>query len=347
MENSRIALIEIGGSHDECLLTQMKALQRRGQNILLITSQAIWDRNPTFQDYVDEVFIVEVQQSKSDIKKVWTKLKSSGVQKAVINTAQGNAVRSLCLKALFHSIEFIGIIHTSRMFTESFTQKIISRKIKKYLLLSEFLLKSVQAPRGISLDYFYPISFPSIPLIVEKQSKVVCIVGGVESRRKDLKGFFQIVEAAPENMRFVFLGKSDPNKEEVTQFLSTLEAKRLTDRVKTFESFVPQKEFDQWVQQADFILPLVHPETPSADQYFRNQIPGAMTVAMGYKKPLLIHEAYKNWGELKPAALYYNFETIGDQLKASGETLDAIREQMAKAFNEAEQQERFAGFVLD
>lgn len=347
MTSNRIALIEIGGSHDECLLTQMRAIHNRGFDILLITSQAIVERNPAFEEYVSEVFLVDVQQHKSEIKKVWSKLKSSGVQKAIINTAQGNAVRSLCLKALFHPIEFIGVIHTTRMFTESFTQKIISLKIKKYFLLSEFLMHSVKAPRGIKLDYFYPIAFPSSPVLVEKRTRIACVVGGVESRRKDLEGFFQIVEAAPEDMCFIFVGKSDPKKEEVQAFLKRLKEGGLTDRVVTFDAFVPQHEFDSLVQQADFVLPLIHPNTASADQYFKNQIPGAMCVAMGYKKPMLIHEAYKNWEELRPAAIYYNLKSIGEQLNVSNSELEAIREQMEIAFDVKNQEERYAKFALD
>lgn len=347
MKNIPIALIEIGGSHDECLLTQMHALRNRSQEVLLITTQEVWERNPAFEALVQEVFLIDGTKERQEVKRVWKKLKESNIQKVVINTAQGKAIRSLCLKALFHPIEFIGIIHTTRMFTESFTQKVISKKIKKYLLLSETLVNKVSPSRGIQLDYFYPIQFHSSSVKVAEEKKIVCIIGGVESRRKDLKGFLRIAEAAPDDVQFFFLGKSDETKEEVQKFLREVKEHRLEERVHTYTTFVSQNEFDAIVQQSSVILPLIHPDTPSAEQYFRNQIPGAMSVALAYKKPLLLHEQYKNWKELKPGAIYYNLETIGDSLKAFDFDLVSIQHKMERAFSLEKQQQRYASFVLD
>ncbi len=349
MKKSRIALVEIGGSHDECLLTQMHAIQKGGHDLVLITTKDVAERNPTFSKYLEETVIVNAEKSnKALVKEVWKHLKELNIDKTVLNTAQGKVIRDLCLKAYLHPMEFIGIIHTTRMFTESFTQKIIHRKIKKYFLLSEQLLKQVTPPKNVSIDYFYPLRFPTENRIVEKRNKVVAIIGGVEERRKDLEGFIQMMQPLKdENIRFVFLGRSDASKPEVPLFLNRLEEEGLTDMVHTYNQFVSQETFDATLQNVDLILPLVHPNTPSADQYFRNQISGAMTVSFGYKIPMLIHTAYHSITEMQPASFYYELESFSSVLKNALENAENKREEMRKhlPYTTDEQEKRYLEFL--
>lgn len=350
MKKSRIALVEIGGSHDECLLTQMHAIRNHGHELVLITTKNVAERNPEFQKYLDETVIVDAENlaRKVLVKTVWSTLKELKIEKAVLNTAQGKVIRDLCLKAFLHPIEFIGVIHTTRMFTESFTQKIIHRKIKKYFLLSEFLHSKVTPPKNVSIDYFYPLRFPLLHHFIEKRKKVVAIIGGVEERRKDLDGFIQMIRPLKDkNVQFVFLGKSDISKPEVPGFLKRLEEENLTEIVTTFDQFVSQEIFDATLQNADLILPLVHPETPSSDQYFRNQISGAMTVSFGYKIPMLIHAAYQEIQEMQPASFYYDFDSFDSILTNALEGLEEKRTQMREhlPYSAEEQERRYIDFL--
>ncbi len=350
MTKKRIALVEIGGSHDECLLTQMHAIQSRGHEILLITTPEVVDRNPAFATYTNEVFTVDIAalSNKVQVRMVWNKLKSSNVDLVVLNTAQGKVTRDLCLKALFSKIEFVGIIHTTRMFTESFTQKIIHRKIKKYLLLSEFLKDKVSPQKGLTLDYFYALRFPESGAPVERSNRQIAIIGGVEERRKDLNGFLEMVRSVEDKkVRFVFLGKSDLQKPEVQPFLDAIAAAGLKDRVKTYDHFVSQEEFDKVVRSSDLILPLVHPNTPSADQYFRNQISGAMTVSFGYKVPMMIHRDYVHIEEMRKASFYYRDGSFATDLAFVLNNLEVKISGMRKhlPYSVDEQERRYADFL--
>ena len=104
-----------------------------------------------------------------------------------------------------------------------------------------------------------------------------------------------------------WLGKSNKNAQEVVNFVNLLKNENLENKVTLFDSFVSQELFDSHLKQTDLILPLVHPDTPSADQYFRNQIAGAMSVSFAYKKPMLIHKAYSHIEEMNTASFYYDF----------------------------------------
>ena len=345
-----IALVEIGGSHDECLLTQLHAIRNRGHQALLITSPEVAARNPAFEQYVQKTITLNVSEysRKKLSRKVWVCLKENNVDLAVLNTAQGNVIRDLCLKSLFHKMEFVGIIHTTRMFTESFTQKVIHWKIKKYLLLSKYLCNKVPSKKGMKFDYFYPIRFVEMPVLAEKRDKSICILGGVEERRKDLQGFLDMAESVKDaSIRFVFLGKSDPSKPEVPVFLDAIKKRGLSDIVQTFDHFLDQQTFASYIQNSDLILPLIHPGTPSADQYFKNQISGAMTASFGYKTPMMLHQAYEHIEEMQPASFYYEPASFSETVKKALEMSKSKSEEMRNnpAFSIEEQERRYSDFL--
>ncbi len=353
MNPNSVVLIEIGGSHDECLLTQMHAIKSLGHEIVLICTNNIKARNPIFTNYVDEFYTVDLSHNKekgvNEIKKIWRFLKKSGARTVIFNTAQGNHVRKLCLYALFNKIEFIGIIHTTLKFKGSFTQKIINLKIKKYLLLSEYLLASVVPPKNITIDYFYPIRFPSYNVKIKKKKSVITIIGIVENRRSDLSGFLKMLLTVKDlDISFIFLGKIEGNDVEVIALKNQLKHHKLMDRVVFFDDFIPQEIFDAHLKNTDLILPLIHPETPSSDQYFKNQISGAMSVSFGYKIPLLIHEAYKNIAEINDASFYYNEKKFSDVLvKSLNESKNKSTKMHSNARYDVDRQEfRYAKFIF-
>lgn len=317
----KIALVEIGGSHDECLLTQMIALHEHSCEILLICNPELLERNPHFSKWISAELVVNIRGSKSEqrkeISRVWRWMQEQGVQKAVLNTAQGGMMRALCWKALFSKIEFVGILHTTRKLEGSFTQKLIHWKIKKYLFLSEFLLSKVKAPKGIELDYFYPIDFPVRVEPKTHEGTRIAIIGGVERRRKDLDGFCSMLEMVGENVHFTFLGYSNPEHLDVLWLKEELRKRDKTGQVTIFEQFVDHQIFAEELSKSDWILPLVHPDTPSADQYFKNQISGAMTVAFGFQIPMLIHESFAQIEEMKEAANYYSMDSFAEVVKIS------------------------------
>ena len=81
MKSNCIALIEIGGSHDECLLSQMSAIHSSGREVLLITFKEVYDRNKAFVPYVSDTLFVDMSGSKSqrgkEVSRIWKKLKES------------------------------------------------------------------------------------------------------------------------------------------------------------------------------------------------------------------------------------------------------------------------------
>lgn len=316
MQQEKVALVEFGGSHDECLLSQMIALSESGVEIVFVTNRSLYERNTHLHPFCKAVHFVETEgKALADFRKmrqIVRFLKEQRISKVVFNTAQGGHIRNLAL-LLPKSIKAYGIIHTVRKFQGSFTQKIIHRMIRKYVVLSDDLLARIHPPAGISVGSFYPVDFPrGMKKIVKPEGETwITITGGVETRRKDLSSMIDFLQQTPEHIRFVFLGKTDESRDDVKTFISQLKSGNLLHRVVLFNEFISNEDFDAQIVQTDFLLPLIHPGTPSAGEYISNQISGSFNLAYGYRIPLLIHEAYSEEKDLQIAAFFYQPEQFG------------------------------------
>jgi hypothetical protein len=353
-QGNKVAVVEIGGSHDECLLSQFSALKQAKCHVTFIGTQDLWERNTFFHDLVDVFHPISFSKKAVADFKIMRNLNrffvNENIEKVLLNTAQGAHIRNLCLTAS-SKVEFIGIVHTLNKFKGSFTQKLIHTKIKKYFVLNDYFLSKIIPPKGIRISSFYPLEFPHFDLTIQKSPSEnwLAIIGGVENRRKDLVGCISLMKQLKgESVKFIFLGKSNFNSEEVKLFKEELAENELTDKVILFDKFVSSELFDAYLKQTDFIWPLVHPNTPSADEYFKNQISGAMNVSFAYKIPLLVHEVYfADWKDL-----HYSFSYSVESFAECFKKAQADKEKVKKALLETEkftrhfQAEKYVDFIF-
>ena len=317
MSKETIALIELGGSHDECLLSQVLALKSVDVNILLVLDTKTANRNTYLISKVNETLVFE--HPKNAIKsflalnKLAKTLKNKGVTKMVFNTAQGGHVRNLTF-LLSKKITCYGIIHTIKKFEGSFTQNFIFRRVKRFLVLSDDLLKKAKTVRGIHVESFYPLDFQLVDRKIQKTKDEVWITipGEFETRRKDIGALLSMIEQSPENARFILLGKAKKEHDEVRLFFEQLETSGQSHKLISFDHFVEETLFLDYVQQSDFLLPLIHPATQSAEEYIHRQISGAFSLAYSFAIPLLIHKSFADVLDFQYSAAFYepqSFET--------------------------------------
>lgn len=353
MNQQRIAIVEIGGSHDECILSQVIALKNSGCWVVFCSTKEMYERNVHFSKWFDEFHEIILPKkmmgdffAMRNLNKWFSK---NGISKVILNTAQGGHMRNLCLTS-HRNVQFFGILHTTKLLEGSFTQNLISKKVKHYFVLNETLKQKIVPPKGMTIHSFYPLNYPSFSKVIEKPTDEfwVTIIGGVEFRRKDLKGFISFAKSTPDTVKFIFLGKSDASHNDVQQFHRLLEEHNLLSKVTLFDTFIDQETFDAYLKKTDGILPLVHPDTPSADEYFNRQISGAINVAFSYGIPMMIHEAYKNWTDFQSGVQFYNLsnqlEQFVDLMQRKKEFEEAL--QLNPTFSKDFQQEKFAGVIL-
>lgn len=384
---ARIALVELASSHDECLLTQIHALKSINCWVLLVTNELVRERNQHLEQLVDEWILVDHRGENKRkgltgaaigdaliIRRLMRTLKQKDVDKVVFNTAQGGHVRNACLFSLFRKMEFIGVVHTTRKFQGSFTQRMIHLKIKKYFVLGEFLRDDVaSAPLShldfvsisgsaaaersrshrkpnIQISHFYPIDFPKSngEIEIREDQTHIALIGAVETRRKDLDGFLSLIKQCDDSIHFHFLGKADPQHSEVIRLKDQLKSMGRSKHVTFHDSYINFDTIDEILRKSSAVLPLIHPNTPSSEEYFRHQIPGAMSIALGYHLPLLMHDDYRTIDELKAASIYYAVDSFGDALVELHRREKDIRNAMKSngAYSSHHQYKRYLMLVM-
>lgn len=323
MQQTSVALIELAHSHDECMFSQINALQAVNAKIFLVCHPQVFERlSPHF--VFEGVHIVEnTGAAFGDLKNmraVVRFLKENGIQKAVFNTAQGGHIRNLRFM-MPKQIECYGIIHTIKKFNESTTQKIIHKFIKKYAVLSDILKEGIKTEFRGKVTSYYPIEFPNFGKHRLKHSSDiwVTIPGGIETRRKDLSALIPMITQTPDHVKFVFAGKSDPEKAEIQQLLNEINDAGLNDRMIHFDTYISNEEFYQLIRSSEFLMPLIHPDTPSSSEYPYNQISGSFNLSFGFRIPLLMHTAYAHLEDLRHSATFYDLETFGEDFQLATE----------------------------
>lgn len=350
-EEQYCVLIEIGGSHDECLLSQMAAISSKKIKIVLITTENIVKRNAEFSEYCDEIISVNSELDKRSLLK---ELKSHYAlvrkafpnHKVVLNTAQGWVIKRFCLNNLFSSIEFVGLFHDGLKYKNSFGQKLIRLKVKKSIFLSQFLVE--YCGKKENRTSYYPIFHKQSLENIDHEGLNIAIIGGVETIKKDLKGFQKkLISIAPSNVRFYFLGQSEEKWPEVGEFKAFLKENRLEERVVLFDNYLSKDVFEEYLSQMDAILPLIHPGTQSGEIYFKTKISGSMNVALGYKLPILLHESLKSIKELHAAAVYYDFKNF-EAVISNKELFQSIKQQMNQEilYSAQKQNELYTQFIF-
>lgn len=295
----KIALIEIGGSHDECLYSQVKILKSvENIELSLVYNESLQDSIDYFDlvDHKKPVLIRSGSKRLIDLFKLWKWIKKEGFDKVIFNTAQGKIISRLLL--LPFKAKLYGTLHNIRKLAGSGSQKLITKKMERYFVLNQYLIEKInpQAKAAKEFVEFHPIFFPNYPKygIEKKENEIwICVPGQVENKRRDYPALFESLknEGCNKNLKFIFLGRCGHQHGDGEYVKSQINALGMEDNFMLWEAFVDVKLFHNMLAVCDYILPLMHKGHPSGDLYV-NQISGAFNIAAGYKTPLIMEKAY-------------------------------------------------------
>ena len=339
----KVALIELGGSHDELLFSQAAFLKASGHTVLLIASENLRSRTEVF-DNIDHFYYFDVGNHKPapllSIFQIWRLLRKNNVDKIVFNTAQGSTVRNFTLLP-WNKIELIGIIHNINKLHQSGNQRLISLKIKKYFVLNEYMLDSMNSDTHLKIVSFYPIFFQKFNTIsIEKKESEVwfCIPGLVEFKRRDYEGFLKAIceEKLAQNVRIIFLGRIG-HAVEYTQIKNWLKKLENDDQVVLFKGYIDNHIFHSYLQKSDMILPLLHPDTERFHEYSSIQISGAFNLAFGHHKPLIMENFFKKYSIFSETSIFYEKKMLVKKINE----LAAKRTIIQKKQKDVERNEKF------
>lgn len=337
MKNEAVALIELGGSHDECLYSQVLFLKKFGFRTHII----LFEDHLLHLDVFPEVDKWQSYKKPGGWLAEWRLvfrllryLKHQGISRVVVNTAEGNLIRKLSLAAGRHT-DFTGIIHLSSKLWTSRSQKIISRKFKKYFVLSDFIREKLEkAGTAVSIESFYPIYFPveKAAHIEKSPSRQICIPGAVDFARRDYRSLLDEMVSAdiPTGLKFVLLGRT--SSRDGQELKSRIRELGLEKHFSLFEGFIPHRQFYEQMNKAWLVLPLITPNCKDYSEYIDYKITGSFNLAYGFQLPMLLHESFASTRIYRETSLFYREGGLlkaVDQCLADPAGLRTVRERIS------------------
>ncbi len=315
----KVAIVELSGSHDECIYSQLKFIKSlEGVSISLFCSRNL-QNNIEYFDLVDNVYCIDIHDGLKGylhLRMLAKQIRQHNFNKVILNTAQGRKIMRLLKHSLGKNTEIIGILHNLRKLNGSNSQKKISAKLKKYYLLSDYLTEKVDKTKHKKLQFgaFYPIFFPEYPeqKLKKKKGEIwISIPGQVELKRRDYKALFDALETEKiaEHIKFILLGRSGHQHGDGAYIKRRLKTLEIKNKFIIWDDFVQTDLFYSYLKKSDYIMPLIHSGHQSFELY-EYQITGAFNLAYGYKIPLLMEDSLKNIQDFKETSVFYNQENV-------------------------------------
>ena len=353
---AKVALLELAGSHDECLYSQVLFLKEAGYQVTLICSENLRGQVNAFPHVDTFEFLSLRDKGAIGQWKLLLRLRSflirEGFQKVIFNTASGKIIRNLLLLPFPSRIEFIGTAHSLPKLQNSTTQRLISRKIRKYFFLNDYLSEQFKNSESkLRVSTYYPIFFPEVKgveLDKPKEDIWVCIPGQLEIKRRDYPGLLNALEKVKRkvNIKFILLGRSNHRYSNAPEVIEMMKRKGLENQFVLFDSFIENSLFHSYLLKSDYILPLIHPGSTGGSSYLRNQVSGAFNLAFAYRKPLLMEQTFSAYEDFKDSSLFYNEKKLNTFLENLPHP-EKLRKQFYQLpkWNFAHQQEQYIRFI--
>jgi hypothetical protein len=308
-----VLIFEHTTSHSELIYSQVQFLINYSHKVHL------WINNKETGDF-NSALITIIDDTKSRIN-IYTALFKyiihHRIDVIIFNTAHGIFIRDLSLLLLLSKVKIIGILHQSDRLYKSFTQKIISIKVRNYFVLNDFILKSISPvieQKKIKIDSFYPIFFPGRFYTKKEAGNTLtfCVPGAIEPERKDYDYLIDFVKkyAVCLDHRIKFLLLGDGSTGTGKKLLNKISADNIGDRFLTFDSFLTNKDFFYQLNNSDFIFPLIHPSGSHFQAFFKTGVSGAFNLALALKKPMLLHKCFESNNDYRNISLFYTEENL-------------------------------------
>lgn len=306
---NKVLLIELSDSHSEVFSPVRKFLQEAGYDVDLFVTE-------TYP--VSDSDVIKRVSGKNRIAQLLSLnsfIHSGDYRNLYFNTAEGLSVRDFCFLNYFNKLQICGTLHQAKKLNGSFTQKVISSKIKNYFVLAEYIKEYVEKS-GLKnkVEYFYPLC--PAQKITGGEILTITIPGEIALWRRDyiwlaefIKDNIDILE---NKIRFIFLGSSDnPEGRKVKNFITE---NRLQHIIIFYDNYVPAGEFENIIRSTDLIFPLLNPGAGEYESYRSTKISGAFNLSMNYRIPLLLNADYKDVIDFKNTSLYYDKNNFRDVL---------------------------------
>jgi len=351
----KAALIEFNTYHDECLYSQIEFLKASGYAVNLVVNKKIQNRASEYLHLAEDVTIIQPSSQKNFFRrialifKLKKHLQKSNITTVIFNTASSRLEVILLSFLLKKDADLYGILHNLKKVNHSFSQKLINKSIKNYFVLNDFLEDSIQLEdNSIQLRSFYPIFFPDYKATSLKKTKGevwISIPGKLDFGRRD---YFLVAEALEKaqiksNLKIIILGSTNPDEPINKEFLDYIQTHDLQNNFVTFDSFLENDTFHDYIKKSDYIL---IPLDSVGNNYSRYKIMGCYNQAFGYKKNLISPIGLMHIPDIESHSILYNgMEELSKVFENLSNGEIDKKEYLSNKWSFEEQRNRYVSFL--
>ncbi|KPM31613.1 Hypothetical protein I595_2107 [Croceitalea dokdonensis DOKDO 023] len=318
-----ITIVEVSRSHEECIYSQVLFLTSAGHKVSLLLHEALEPQVATYWHLCEQLSLIR-PVAQGLLPKWQQQRKTAKILEkqdvVIFNTASSSKfVRNLCLLLLHKQVLCLGVLHHGNKLMGSFTQKVISLKIKRYYVLSDHIKKQLTPKQDTYITSFYPIFFPDNHQYMEKPPNEIwiSIPGRIDATRRDYDTLLKTLAKTQRKskLKFLLLGKLDRERITDNNLMEQIEKLGLQDFFICFDHFIPNKEYHAYLKSSNLVMPLLKEE----ENYLRYKISGSFNLAYAYQKPLLCKQFFATIGDLNENAIFYTADNLAQVLEGIGE----------------------------
>jgi hypothetical protein len=304
-----VLIIELGGSHIECIYTFVHLLKLEDHTVHLCCNKKLLPLFPEKEQLAGVLPVADTFTSFSQLRTITAivnYIRRKKIDTLILNTVEITIVRNLSF-FIPSKVNCTAIAHNAKKLEKSVTfTKILAKKIRKFYVLSDNLYRHIHPDPIFKVGVFYPIYFPK-----PKKKNItkptgefwVTIAGEAEHIRRDYKLLLENISQGNihPSIRFIFLGKYNLDDIVKPEWKESVWWKK---HITYFTKQVDYDTFHNYIQLSDILLPLIKLEND--ELYTNSRISGSFNLGLGYKKPFLLPAHSKLNTELQPYSLYYN-----------------------------------------
>ncbi len=305
----KILILELGGSHIECAYSFAHFLQMHNHEVFLCCNKKLIPLYPEVELLAGSMAVADdltgLQQffSYASIRKY---IRKNKITHLVINTTEIKTIRNFSF-FIPRKMNCTALVHNAKKLERSSTFiHILSKKIRKYFVLGDYLLEQIKPYKLFEVESFFPVYFPKATtktILKPADEFWVITPGEVNANRRDYLPLINEVMKGriKKDIRFILLGK----------FLiaddlpaGTMNSELWKQQFIYFNEQVAYDLFHEFIKLADVILPLIKLEND--DMYADSRISGSFNLGLGYQKPFLLPVSFKKNSDLAPYSFYYD-----------------------------------------
>jgi hypothetical protein len=233
----------------------------------------------------------------------------NGITHLVVNTLD-SSFGSLIVKSL-SNVYKVGIVHRVQDIKSKRTYFANVSRMDGVLTLSdhtfEFLVANYKWVKNPS--YFYPVFFCQEPSNHKASGNEIRIIipGQLSNERRDYRGLLAALrQLASRRLPVKFFLLGDARRFDGPSIVAEVRNNGLEEYFYFSEGFVPYVEFIRIISEADYVMPLLSTDQENSQYYMESQISAATNWALGFRKPILLHESFKDLKYISVNALYYH-----------------------------------------